>query len=150
MTAEARLTLRRQLKEHEGTGPVRLGRFFPYRCPAGKLTIGHGRNIEQVGISRVEAEFLLDNDIDSIERSLTMHLQWFAGLDDVRKGALINMAFMGIINLLGFKKMLSALERGDYATAAKEALNSKWATDVGPRRSEAVARMLETGTVSEA
>ena len=129
---------------------MRLGRFLPYRDTVDKLTIGYGRNIDDIGISRVEAEFLLDNDIDSIERSLTMHLQWFAGLDDVRKGALINMAFMGIINLLGFKKMLSALERGDYATAAKEALNSKWATDVGPRRSEAVARMLETGTVSEA
>ena len=145
MTAEGRRALRRQIKEHEGTGPVRLGRFLPYRCPAGKLTIGYGRNIEQIGLSRVEAEFLLDNDIDSIERSLTTHLSWFAGLDDVRKGALINMAFMGIIKLLGFKKMWSALEREDYATAAKEALESKWAADVGPGRAGDVARMLETG-----
>jgi lysozyme len=122
-----------------------LGRLLPYRCPAGKLSIGYGRNIQDIGLSRVEAEFLLDNDIDSIERSLTSHLPWFAALDDVRKGALINMGFMGIISLLGFKKMLSALERGDYATAAREALDSKWATDVGPRRSGDVARMLETG-----
>jgi len=146
VTTEARQALRRQIKEHEGTGPVRLGRFMPYRDTVGKLTVGYGRNIENIGISRVEAEFLLDNDIDSIERSLKTHLPWFAALDDVRQGALINMAFMGIVKLLGFKKMLAALERGDYATAASEALDSKWATDVGPTRAGDVAHMLRTGT----
>lgn len=145
MTAEARRILRQRIKEHEGTGPVRLGRFMPYRCPAGKLTIGHGRNIEDIGISRVEAEFLLDNDIDSIERSLTSHVLWFANLDDARKGALIDMGFMGIGKLLKFHKMLDALKQGDYAAAAREALASKWSQDVGPRRAQAVAALLRDG-----
>ncbi|MFD2234837.1 glycoside hydrolase family protein, partial [Phaeospirillum tilakii] len=38
-------------------------RLKPYRCPAGKLTIGIGRNLDDVGISREEAETLLDHDI---------------------------------------------------------------------------------------
>lgn len=150
MTTDARRALRQRIKEHEGTGPVRLGRFLPYRDTVGKLTIGHGRNIEDIGISRVEAEFLLDNDIDSIERSLVSHLPWFAGLDDVRKGALIDMGMMGVPKLLKFRKMLAALERVDYEAAAREALDSKWAADVGPRRANAVASLLRTGTTAEA
>lgn len=145
MTAEARRGLRERLKLREGTGQTRRGRLLPYRCPAGKLTIGYGRNIEDIGISPVEAEFLLDNDIDAIERSLRVHLPWFAQLDDVRQGALIDMGMMGVPKLLGFKKMLAALERGDYATAEQEAHDSKWATDVGPVRSGDVGRMLRTG-----
>ena len=35
----------------------------PYRCPAGKLTIGVGRNLEDKGLSNEEALFLLQNDI---------------------------------------------------------------------------------------
>jgi lysozyme len=123
---------------------------MPYRDTVGKLTIGYGRNIEDIGLSRAEAEFLLDNDIDSIGRSLTTHIPWFTGLDPVRQGALIDMGFMGVGKLLKFVKMLAALEAGDYETAAREAVDSKWARDVGQRRSQAVASMLRTGQAPEA
>ncbi|MBP5593653.1 MAG: hypothetical protein J6X75_05780, partial [Clostridia bacterium] len=42
-------------------------RLKPYRCPAGKLTIGYGRNIEDMGISETEAEMLFDNDWQKVE-----------------------------------------------------------------------------------
>ena len=48
----------RVLREHEGL------RLNPYRCPAGKLTIGYGRNLDDVGISEVEADMMLANDWD--------------------------------------------------------------------------------------
>lgn len=144
VTSELRRALRQRLKEHEGTGPVRFGRFMPYRCSAGKLTLGYGRNIEDIGLSRVEAELLLDNDIDSIERSLITHLPWFIELDPIRQGALIDMAFMGVGKLLTFSKMLAALKHGDYATAAQEALASDWAAQV-KRRAQDIATMLRTG-----
>jgi lysozyme len=35
----------------------------PYRDQVGKLTIGVGRNLDDVGISSDEAEYLLANDI---------------------------------------------------------------------------------------
>ena len=45
-----------QLIRHEGL------RLTPYRCPAGRLTIGVGRNLEEKGISEQEAMVLLEND----------------------------------------------------------------------------------------
>ena len=43
-----------------------------------------------------------------------------------------------------FKRMLAAIEKGDWDTAALEALNSKWADQVGARAKE-IAEMLRTG-----
>ncbi|HAC30701.1 MAG TPA: lysozyme, partial [Marinobacter hydrocarbonoclasticus] len=50
--------LKTQLKRHEGL------RLKPYLDTASspRLTIGYGRNLEDVGISRDEADFMLDND----------------------------------------------------------------------------------------
>ena len=52
--------LERLLIYHEG---LRLG---VYRCPAGKLTIGVGRNLEDRGITEEEAYYLLRNDIADV------------------------------------------------------------------------------------
>ena len=49
--------LKKQLIMHEGL------KLTPYRCTADKLTIGVGRNLDDVGITQDEAEYLLDNDI---------------------------------------------------------------------------------------
>ena len=54
----------------------------------------------------------------------------------------MNMAYqMGVPGLLRFKKMLSALEAGDWKTAEKEALDSLWARQT-PRRAREVASLL--------
>ena len=43
---------------------ARVGlRLKPYRCTAGKLTIGIGRNLDDCGISQSEAYVMLINDI---------------------------------------------------------------------------------------
>ncbi|MBF0177920.1 MAG: DUF1804 family protein [Magnetococcales bacterium] len=49
--------LRKQLIRHEGM------RLKPYRCTAGKLTIGVGRNLDDRSITKSEAYVLLDADI---------------------------------------------------------------------------------------
>ena len=116
------------LKRDEGL------RLKPYRCTAGKLTIGYGRNLEDRGITIEEAEYLLSNDIEIVCKNLSMRLSFFDDLDPVRKSALINMCFnLGLSGLMGFKKMLRAIEQSDYEQAAVEALNSRWANQVGDR-----------------
>jgi lysozyme len=55
----------RQLTTHEGL------RLKPYLCPAGKLTIGIGRNLEGKGITKQEAVMLLENDIQECLDDLT-------------------------------------------------------------------------------
>ncbi|CCG42198.1 glycoside hydrolase family protein [Magnetospirillum molischianum] len=127
MTTYDVLALRRELIRDEGL------KLKPYRCTAGKLTIGVGRNIEDRGITADEAMVLLDNDIVVIAAELDRAIPFWRKLSDARQRALINMAMMGVPRLLGFKRMLYALSIGDYPGAAAEALNSKWAGQVGDR-----------------
>lgn len=105
-----------------------------YKCTAGKLTIGVGRNIEDRGITTSEARLLLANDVDIISDELTTKFPWWVSMPEPAQRALANMAFnLGVPRLSQFKNMLSALEKGDYNVAAKEALDSNWAKQVGDR-----------------
>lgn len=119
--------------------------YKPYSCTADKLTIGVGRNLDDVGINHDEAMFMLNNDIARCVKEIDKNFPWSARLTDPREAALINMAFnLGITRLLKFKKMLAALEVGEYIVAAKEMLDSKWARQV-PNRARRLAAQMETG-----
>jgi lysozyme len=121
-------------------------RLKPYKDSVGKLTIGIGRNLDDVGISKEEAEHLLANDVRSASASLLQAFPWMAGLDEVRFCALVNMAFnLGIGGLAEFRKFLAALQAGDYETAKQEMLHSHWAEQVGPRAAR-LAIQIESGS----
>lgn len=130
------MSLRDDLIRDEGV------RLKPYRCPAGKLSLGVGRNLDDVGISQVEAEYLLDNDIARVQRQLADALPWLKNRNLNIERALGNMCFqLGIGGLLKFKKMLAYLEEGDYASARKEALDSAWAKQT-PERAKRVVELF--------
>lgn len=119
--------LERELIRDEGL------RLKPYTDSVGKLTIGVGRNLDDNGISKDEAIAMLKNDIANSQRELEQ-LRWFRRLDSRRKDAILNMHFnLGLPRLLSFKNMIAALDDGDYKRAADEAMNSRWAEQVGER-----------------
>ena len=129
----------RQIELHEGL------RLKPYRCTAGKLTIGVGRNLEDRGITLSEARMLLANDLADVRNGLLNALPWVAKLDDVRQRVLIDMAFnLGLQGLLEFKRTLAAVQAGQYQQAATMMLQSRWAKQVG-QRAERLSRMMVTG-----
>ena len=116
-------------------------RLKPYLCPAGKTTIGVGRNLDDVGITEAEAMTLLDSDIARVTAQLTKALPWLQG-DNVQR-ALGNMTFqMGLGGVLKFKKMLAALQVKDYTTARREALDSAWARQT-PQRAKRVTDLMK-------
>jgi lysozyme len=118
----------------------------PYRCTGDKLTIGIGRNLDDVGISRDEALYLLANDIKRVERGL-MSNSTFNALDESRKIAIMNMAFqLGVNGCLAFRNMWAALARKDWQGAHREALNSRWAKQT-PNRANRIAAILLTGEI---
>ena len=103
--------LRAELKRDEGL------RLVKYRCTAGKLTIGYGRNLDDVGILPEEtrtlgitkdsvirtgitqaiADALLEGDIARAMADLDRALPWWRKLDGVRQRVMVNMVFnMGI------------------------------------------------------
>ena len=132
----------KMLKRHEGV------KSHAYKCSAGKVTVGVGRNIDEdggIGLTDSEIDMLLENDIKRVEQELKDRFSWYRNLDSVRREAMIDIAFnLGITKLLGFKKALAAMESGDYYWASTEFNASRWAEQVGDR-SEELCDMIETG-----
>lgn len=117
----------------------------PYRDSIGKLTIGIGRNLDDVGITATEADFMLGNDIQKVQIDLNRALSWWIILSERRQLVLASMCFnMGISTLLGFKNTLADMKEGRYKEAAEGMRQSKWATQVGDR-AERLAVMMEEG-----
>jgi lysozyme len=118
--------LKELIKKHEGL------RLKPYRCSAGKLTIGYGHNLDDKGITEHEAELMLDRDIAQAKQDLFMVLgELVNALTPKRYNALVDMMFnLGAARFRGFKKMIAAIQENDWTEAAGQALDSKWADQV--------------------
>ena len=127
-----------ELKRDEGV------RLKAYQDTVGIWTIGIGRNLQDIGVSMDEAEYMLANDIDVAVGELQRTFDWFEGLSDTRQRVCINMCFnLGLTRLLGFKKFLAAMAIGDWETAGIEMLDSKWSRQVGVRSTRLKDLLLE-------
>lgn len=132
------MTLIDQIKRDEGL------RLSPYKDSVGKLTIGYGRCLDTRGITKDEAEYMLANDLHSVQIELTARLPWITDLNEARQAVLFSMAFnMGIPGLLGFSITLSLIKSGQYVEAAKAMLDSKWAKQVGTRAVRLAQQMID-------
>ena len=131
--------LMERVKKHEGF------RSKPYKCSAGKLTIGYGRNLDDTGISREEANVMLTNDLFKAASKLDkLNLRLYK-INRARKNVLIEMIFnLGLYGVLKFTKMLAAIRLGDYDKAAAEMLNSLWSKQVGIRANK-LSKIMLTG-----
>ena len=106
----------------------------PYYCTSGKLTIGIGRNLEAKGVTRAEAQFMLESDIVETIKELDELLPDWRDVSEVRQMVLINMAFnLGTFGLLNFKRTIAYIREQDFDKAADEMLRSEWADQVGER-----------------
>ena len=80
---------------------------------------------------------MLLNDVAECEAVLKDRIGVWVILSDERQGVLINMMYnLGWPRLSRFKRMLIAVEDGDYQLAAIEMLDSRWAEQVGNRAIE--------------
>ena len=119
------------LKRHEGV------RLKLYTDSVGKLTIGVGRNLEDIGISLEEADQLLKNDIVRVAEQAEQNFPWLNNLSPVRQDVVLSMIFnLGLHGFMGFKKTIQAIATRDFELASKEMMNSQWAAQVGARAYE--------------
>ncbi|MCG8505996.1 MAG: glycoside hydrolase family protein [Sphingomonadales bacterium] len=137
-----RAQLIREIEREEGW------REHAYQDHLGFWTIGYGFLIDERkggGLPKDIADAWLEKLIADIEESLDREIFWWRTLTEARQRALINMAYqLGVNGLMAFQNMLAALRDADYATAAKEALDSKWAKQT-PQRARRMAHMIEVG-----
>lgn len=128
-----------QLKRHEGY------RDKPYRCTAGKLTIGFGRNLSDNGISRKEAEVMLRDDVIAVLKDLeTIFTQkCFKSFPfDVQK-TLINMRYqLGAGGFRTFKNTIQLCKQKRWKEMAKHMRLSKWYQQT-TNRAEELAEIIE-------
>jgi lysozyme len=120
-----------------------------YQDSLGYWTIGVGRLIDKrknAGLSDDEMLYLLRNDLTKAEQEL-LPFDWFKMLDPVRQDVMVEFCFnIGLGGVLEFKQMISLLLKKDYKGAAQDMLESLWAKQVGPNRSENMAKRLATGS----
>lgn len=119
-----------------------------YQDHLGYWTIGIGRLIDKRkggGLSNVEIDFLLDNDIRDKTAQVFERLPWAVQLNEPRVAVLVGMAFqMGIDGLVAFKRTLEAVRTGRYGDAKTFMLQSLWAQQT-PARARRMADQMETG-----
>ena len=121
------ITIIDQLKHDEGF------RGQPYKCTAGKTTIGYGRNLDDNPLTEKEAEYLLTNDINKVVYECRK-LPYYSELSSLRKSVIVNMVFnIGMSRFKKFVKLHKALSERNYLRASVEMLDSKWARQVGSR-----------------
>lgn len=138
-------SLEEMLVRHEGE------KLHAYLDSEGYWSLGVGRLIDKRrggGITQEESRYLLKNDIQRVV-SEARQFPWYDSLNDARKMAICDMLFnLGLPGFLTFRRMIAALERGDYPEAAKELLDSKYARQVKGRAIE-LATIIHTGAMGE-
>jgi lysozyme len=140
LSADDREQLRQYLVVSEGL------RLKPYTDTVGKLSIGVGRNLTDVGISALEAYDMCNHDIDRAEAAVAKRYPWIQDHDPVRQAVMVELAFnMGLRSLGGFVNTLRAFERKDYPAVAEGLRKSKWYRQVATSRSARIIQMVLTG-----
>lgn len=134
----------KQLAHHEGR------RRFPYRCTAGKLTIGVGYNIDdrglgpmskalgrtvtlnelgKNGLSEKDMDTVLDADISFFESRAMELFPEYDVLDPIRQRVVLDLAFNMGRRALGFKKAVIALKL--YIKATNDELKRLYLVECG-------------------
>jgi len=118
-------------------------RLKPYRCTAGKLTIGYGRNLDDVGISERIADEMLKEDLE-VAKKICQRI--FGNLFDTwsenRQLGWINLAFnLGQVRLSKFKNTIRAAQIEDWFEVENGLRQSLWFKQV-KGRAERVIGMI--------
>ena len=123
--------LEEQLIRHEGY------RDRPYEDSVGVLTIGIGHNLEAHPVKKEIIMEWFREDITEAVEELMRAYPWVGDIKQERREVFINMVFnLGLPRFSGFRKMLKHAEKGEWEEAADQALDSKWAKQVGGRAIE--------------
>lgn len=127
------------IKQNEGL------RLDLYKCPADRWTVGYGRNLEARGITKDEAQLMLENDVEYFYRRLEK-FPAFLKCNENRQAVLIDMAFnMGMSGIRKFKMMWAAISLENWQGAAIQILDSKYAREDVPERAARNAEIMRTG-----
>jgi len=114
-----------------------------YKDSVGIETVGIGRNLVHVGVSKEEAQYLLGNDIKGAVVDAEK-FPWYDGLSPKRKRVIVNIIFnIGLPRFKKFKKTIRYINCQQFQDASVEMLDSLWARQVGVRAKRLSVMMRE-------
>ena len=125
-------------KDHLGYRTVGVGHLIIPSDEEWGVGVGHP-------ITQTRADELLFYDLANVLKECEDHFHnnWRDWPEEV-KLIIANMAFnLGITKLKKFQKMLTAINKEDYKTAAKEGLDSRWAKQVYNRSKRLMDRLRD-------
>lgn len=135
---EAKELARQWIETHEGFSQ------FPKPDAGDTIRVGYGLNLTRRGLKRAEADWLVIQEVRDLWETLN-RCPFFARLNEARQAALLDMAYnLGAFGFSQFHRMIDALDRGDFASAADEMLRSDWTNQVKIRAVE-LAYVVRTG-----
>ena len=132
------MTLKDRIKRHEGL------RTEPYMDSLGVLTIGYGRNLDDIGISKEEASYLFESDFDNAQVGAS-RFSFFEDLSAARQGVIIEMIFqLGFAGVSKFRRFIAAIKKEDWEEASYQMMDSRW-HDQTKSRCEELAEIFRLG-----
>ena len=125
--------LKQMLIKHEGK------KLWPYKCTAGKLTIGIGHNLDAKGISNAVADLMYEEDIMEVINDLHKIFENFNDLPEQIQLVLANMRFqLGDLGFRKFNKLIKSVERKDWKAMKINMANSLWYKQTNNRAKELI------------
>ena len=125
--------LKQMLIKHEGK------KLWPYKCTAGKLTIGIGHNLDAKGISNAVADLMYEEDIMEVINDLHKIFENFNDLPEQIQLVLANMRFqLGDLGFRKFNKLIKSVERKDWKEMKISMTNSLWYKQTNNRAKELI------------
>lgn len=117
-----------------------------YTCPAGKLTIGVGFNLEANAMCDAAIGAQLRHDIAQAQSQAAGVIgEVWNDMDEVRQDVVTSMVFqMGAGGFAKFTDTIGLIRQKKWADAADAMLNSKWARQT-KKRAHRLAEMMRTG-----
>lgn len=131
------MTIFEQLRRDEGS------RRTVYKDSLGYDTFGVGHK-GTTPLSDAAIDLILHDDVAAVAANIEAAFPWAKSLSEPRYGALINLVFnMGLGGVMGFQKMLHAMRESRWEDAARELLDSRYATQVGERAHRLATQLRE-------
>ena len=152
--------IKQDIRENEGF------RIMPYFCPANKLTVGYGFNMDYLtekhlnlinksiedinkkGMNKPEAELILDIKVKQLIEDVGCFVD-LESLTEARQLVMLDMCYqMGRTRFGKFKLMLRAVADKDWERAADEIIDSEYYGEMEKLKSVRAKRnvkMMRTG-----
>lgn len=129
--------LKKLLIKHEGE------KFKPYKCTAGKLTIGIGHNLDDKGISKAVSDLLYKEDIAEVIDDLHIIFNNFDELPENIQLVLADMRFqLGGSGFRKFKQLINAVNNYNWVEMINQMRDSSWFKQVPNRVNDLMNMVL--------